>query len=82
MVAAWIRADTGVGPAMASGNHVYSGICALLPVAPTKSNKVMIVISEGLKLFVLPNTSEKFVVPIFEMRRIEVARFGFDDVTC
>ena len=30
MVAAWIRADTGVGPAIASGNQVYSGICAAL----------------------------------------------------
>src|SRR5678816_944145 len=56
MVAAWIRADTGVGPSMASGSQVYSGICALLPVAPTKSNKVIIVISEELKLFVLANT--------------------------
>jgi hypothetical protein len=33
MVAAWIRADTGVGPSMASGNHTNSGIWALLPVA-------------------------------------------------
>jgi hypothetical protein len=34
IVAAWINAETGVGPAMASGNHTCSGICALLPVAP------------------------------------------------
>src|SRR5262245_13671820 len=52
---------------MASGNHVYKGICALLPVAPTKSNRVIIVISEGLKLFVFANTSEKLVLPIFDM---------------
>ena len=39
MVAAWISADTGVGPAIASGNQVYKGICALLPVAPTKSKR-------------------------------------------
>ena len=38
MVAAWISADTGVGPAMASGSHTYSGICADLPVAPTNSS--------------------------------------------
>ena len=25
IVAAWINADTGVGPAMASGNHVCNG---------------------------------------------------------
>src|SRR5438309_4620934 len=34
IVAACINADTGVGPAMASGSQIKSGICALLPVAP------------------------------------------------
>src|SRR5271157_5757950 len=34
MVAAWIRAETGVGPSMASGSQTYRGICADLPVAP------------------------------------------------
>src|SRR5690554_2062523 len=38
MVAACISAETGVGPAMASGNQVYSGICALLPVAAMNSS--------------------------------------------
>ena len=38
IVAAWISADTGVGPAMASGSHTCSGICADLPVAPTNSS--------------------------------------------
>src|ERR1051325_11211190 len=37
IVAAWIRAETGVGPAIASGSQTYKGICALLPVAPIKS---------------------------------------------
>src|SRR3954453_5372572 len=37
IVAAWISADTGVGPAIASGSHTYSGICALLPVHPRSS---------------------------------------------
>jgi len=37
MVAAWISAETGVGPAIASGNHTCSGICADLPVAPMNS---------------------------------------------
>src|SRR5262245_8780356 len=45
MVAAWISADTGVGPAMASGNQVNKGICALLPVAPTNSRSVITVMS-------------------------------------
>ena len=44
MVAACISADTGVGPAIASGNQVYKGICALLPIAPTNNNKVIAVI--------------------------------------
>ena len=34
MVAAWIKAETGVGPSMASGSQTYSGTCADLPVAP------------------------------------------------
>ena len=39
MVAAWISADTGVGPAIASGNHVCSGNCADLPTAPPSSSR-------------------------------------------
>src|SRR2546428_8011328 len=39
IVAAWINADTGVGPSIASGSQTYNGICALLPVAPTKSSR-------------------------------------------
>ena len=34
MVAAWIRAETGVGPSMASGSQVWSRNCADLPIAP------------------------------------------------
>jgi hypothetical protein len=37
MVAAWIRAETGVGPSMASGSQTWSGICADLPMAPMNS---------------------------------------------
>jgi hypothetical protein len=32
-----MSAETGVGPAMASGSHTYNGICADLPAAPTIS---------------------------------------------
>ena len=39
MVAAWIRALTGVGPSMASGNQMCKGICALLPQAPSISKR-------------------------------------------
>src|SRR6476620_1304502 len=38
IVAAWIRADTGVGPSIASGSQKYSGNWALLPVAPRNSS--------------------------------------------
>ena len=37
IVAAWISAETGVGPAIASGSQTCSGICADLPQAPMKS---------------------------------------------
>ncbi len=37
IVAAWMRADTGVGPAMASGSHTNSGSCADFAVAPRKN---------------------------------------------
>src|ERR1700730_11559055 len=34
MVAAWMRAETGAGPSMASGSQTNSGICADVPQAP------------------------------------------------
>ena len=36
MVAAWISAETGVGPSIASGSQVCSRNCADFPMAPTK----------------------------------------------
>src|SRR5476651_1484102 len=36
MVAAWIKAEIGVGPSMESGSQTCSGNCALLPMAPMK----------------------------------------------
>ncbi len=39
MVAAWMRAETGVGPSIASGSHVWSRNCADLPIAPMKSSR-------------------------------------------
>jgi hypothetical protein len=36
IVAAWISAETGVGPSIASGNQVCSGNWALLPMQPAK----------------------------------------------
>src|SRR6266851_4012239 len=34
MVAAWIKAEIGVGPSMESGSHTCKGTCADLPMAP------------------------------------------------
>src|SRR5438552_2469078 len=45
IVAAWISALTGVGPAIASGSQTNSGICALLPVTPSSMNSVIRVIT-------------------------------------
>ena len=38
IVAAWIRAETAVGPVIASSSHSLSGNCADFPTAPPKSN--------------------------------------------
>ena len=45
IVAAWMSAETGVGPAMASGSQVYSGICALLPAQPRNRKRQITVTS-------------------------------------
>ena len=37
IVAAWISAETGVGPSIASGNQVCRPSCADLPIAPMNS---------------------------------------------
>ena len=34
IVAAWINADTGVGPSIAIGSHTCKPICELLAIAP------------------------------------------------
>ena len=39
IVAAWISAETGVGPSIASGSQVCSPSCADLPIAPTNSSR-------------------------------------------
>ncbi len=43
-----MSAETGVGPAIASGSHTKSGICALLPVAPMKSSTAAEVIPPAI----------------------------------
>ena len=39
IVAAWISAETGVGPSIASGSQVWSGICADFANAPTRISR-------------------------------------------
>src|SRR5665213_1093489 len=48
IVAAWINADTGVGPSMASGSHVCRGNCALLAKAPMARREQIPVTSRPL----------------------------------
>jgi hypothetical protein len=43
IVAAWISAETGVGPSMASGSQTCSGTCADLPIAPARSSRAITV---------------------------------------
>jgi len=41
IVAAWMRAETGVGPSIASGSQTWSGNWALLPIAPAKIRRAI-----------------------------------------
>ena len=51
-----MSADTGVGPSMASGSQMNSGIWADLPTAPRNSSSVMAVRVVGPMLPTAPNT--------------------------
>ena len=46
IVAAWINAETGVGPSIASGNQTCNGTCADLPMAPTNNKRQIMVIKD------------------------------------
>ena len=46
MVAAWIRAEIGVGPSIESGSHTCSGTCADLPIAPMNNSTQVTVMSD------------------------------------
>ena len=50
IVAAWIRALTGVGPSIASGSQVWSGSCADLAKAPTSSSRQIATIVHSLEV--------------------------------
>jgi hypothetical protein len=56
MVAAWIKALTGVGPSIASGSQTCSGTWADFPTTPKKIRKVRRLIAwEGISIF--PNSA-------------------------
>ena len=63
IVAAWMRAETGVGPSIASGNHACSGTWPDLPQAPSSSRSVIAVIVAGESWSRFANTSVYWVVP-------------------
>ncbi len=69
IVAAWMRAETGVGPSIASGSHVWSGICADLATAPpSRPSAMRLTIVDGS-----PSTSSKTAtyssVPVSQISR-------------
>ena len=41
IVAAWISAETGVGPSIASGSQTWKPSCADLPIAPMNSRNAI-----------------------------------------
>ena len=45
IVAAWIRAEIGVGPSIESGSHTCRGACADLPIAPMNNRMQVTVIA-------------------------------------
>src|SRR5580704_19630236 len=53
MVAAWIRAEIGVGPSMESGSQMCKGTCADLPIAPTKRQMQVKEIADQLTVLVI-----------------------------
>jgi len=67
IVAAWIKADTGVGPSIASGNHVCKPIWADFAITPIISITLI-----QLNMF---SKLEKIVRPIKELNFKRPERF-------
>ncbi len=69
IVAACISADTGAGPAMASGSHTCSGTCADFAMGPPNRRRIVKVIIPGLlaifaiHVLVVRNKVRKLKVP-------------------
>ena len=69
IVAAWMSAETGVGPSIASGSHVWSGICADFatapPSRPSATRFTVVVESPSTS----SNTPRYVSVPVSQMSR-------------
>ena len=75
IVAAWMRAETGVGPSMASGSHACSGNWPDLPQAPSSSSTAIATRVPGESCPTRSNTSVYWTVPRFvHSRKIASAR--------
>ena len=79
MVAAWIRAETGVGPSMASGSQLNRGIWADLPVAARKRRSTAAVAvppprCESCPKMPPPGPLSYWIVPVFSKIRKMASR--------
>src|SRR5215472_1368148 len=63
IVAAWISADTGVGPSIASSSQDCSGSCADLPHAPSSNSSPRAVVTPELELCTCEKTPVKLTEP-------------------
>ena len=64
MVAAWMRALTGVGPSIASGSHVWSGSWADFATAPPSSPSATRFATVGLRPPAAGKTTPKSSEPV------------------
>ena len=75
MVAAWMSAETGVGPSIASGSQACSGNWPDLPQAPSSSSSVIARSTPPDSSPTRANTSVYCSVPRFvQIRKIAIAR--------
>ncbi|CKQ63805.1 Uncharacterised protein [Mycobacterium tuberculosis] len=75
MVAAWISADTGVGPSIASPSQACSGTCADLAHAPNSINNPIAVSTARLAAGTPANTPAYDRVPkVLNVKNIPTAR--------
>src|SRR5690242_4014494 len=73
MVAAWMRAETGVGPSIASGSQACSGNWPDLPHAPSNNSRHMARVVPLDSLSTPAKTPEKLTVPrVANIRKIAI----------